>query len=100
IYRDQGTWIVRPIVEINPRHTMGRVALSLGRRCARDALFYLAKKEFSPLVPFTQSQQQFMDGHERITPQNHAFGAFLMVGTDRIEPWLLRNQLWNPHETL
>lgn len=35
VYRDRGAYRLRPVVELNPRRTLGRVARALGRRVAR-----------------------------------------------------------------
>lgn len=93
LYRDEENIFIRPVVEINPRHTMGHVAQSVRKRCYGPAIFSLARR--SPIEESTMTMKKGLcaQGHARLNENNATIGVFLTVSAQICAQWCVEHQI-------
>ena len=84
IYRNGEGFNVRPIVEVNPRYTMGRIAHEISKHVApmQPAYFGIAPWKKTPESQMRYRNGLFAEGTVRLTSENHPIGAYVCVGND------------------
>ena len=96
IHKKNDSYFVHPIVEINPRYTMGQVAHSLSKRCNQSAIFSLAVQQTLPLSPPVINRGICQSGHMRLNDLHLPVGVFLTVSTEQCQRWCQRHNILHP----
>ena len=86
-WRD-GSPVVRPVVEVNPRQTMGRIALGLEKRVRGKGLFFFLPGEeaarLAAELPARSRDNQLVSGLVPLTPSCHPVAACAAAGKETL----------------
>jgi uncharacterized ferritin-like protein (DUF455 family) len=89
IYRRKGKLLIRPVVEVNPRQTMGRIALALEKKTrGQGLLLFLPGRQAEGLASELQARRQdsqLVSGLVPITPTSNPVSACLVAGRETVE---------------
>ena len=93
LYRKDQQLFIRPIVEINPRYTMGHVAQSIRKRCSGPAIFSLARTSVLEESPIILSKGLCTQGHTQLNEESAALGVFLTISQDLCAQWCAHHEV-------
>ena len=84
IYRVGEKYKIRPIVEVNPRYTMGRIAAEISKHISSGQSAYFGIAPTKNITPVAMKYQKgrFHKGVLQLTDPKYPFSAFLQVGID------------------
>jgi hypothetical protein len=87
LYRAENQLFLRPVVEVNPRYTMGHVAQAIRGRCSGPAIFSIARH--NPIEESTMNMKkgQCTQGHVRLNEHDDTLGVFLTVSQELCSLW-------------
>lgn len=93
LYRQDQEIFIRPIVEINPRYTMGHIAQALRKRCAAPAIFSISRQSSMEESSIVLQKGMCTKGHVRLNENNTAMGVFLTVSQEQCADWCARHAI-------
>lgn len=96
LHEKNGFVYIRPIVEINPRYTMGQVAHALRKKCKGAAIFSIEREATIPHHPIQQESSLVVEGAIRLNDPEHALGTFLIVSSRLCQEWLSNHNITYP----
>ncbi|MAA78389.1 MAG: hypothetical protein CL916_03950 [Deltaproteobacteria bacterium] len=93
LYQKDKQIFIRPIVEINPRYTMGHIAQAIRKRCSGPAIFSISRQNIMEESSITLHKSMCTQGHVRLNEDNAALGVFLTISQEMCAQWCMRHSI-------
>ena len=96
VHKKGNSYFIHPIVEINPRYTMGQVAIPISKRCMGPAIFSLSLQSHLPITVPQMKRGLCQSGHIRLNDSHFLVGIFLTVSTESCQQWCEHHKVLHP----
>jgi len=96
IHKKHDSYFIHPIVEINPRYTMGQIAIPISKRCIGPAIFSLALQSPLSITAPQMKRGLCQAGHMRLNDSDLLVGMFLTVSTEYCQQWCAHHSILHP----